>query len=380
MDFVHMAERVQGNSKLLILTDKLSSFSNFFPAVSENAQVCAEAISDWISSYGVPAFLNSDKGPGFQNEVIQQIAEILRIEHHIISAEAHWSNGHQERLNGIIAKMFRKLLSENRMTEDRWQELIPIVQMNYNHSPTAALGGLAPVTVFTGLAHTSPMECFFDSSEKRWRKISIPDIASYIQVLQDTLRSQTIRVHELQSQAFYLRQAAHARKRNVRELKLVIGDFVMVRNPMEHKLSQRWIGPARVTEVFEGNLKYRIEFIGEKPKGTHRDGIYHASLLQFFDYATMVISPAIARQAQFYAQRTAVPEKLLNLRKQRKEFEVQVKWINDEDPTWEPLVAIHDYLPELVESFISDELPKLGSGKRHQSFVKSVKSFLGMDV
>ena len=147
----------------------------------------------------------------------------------------------------------------------------------------------------------------------------------------------------------------------------------MFRNPREHKLAQRWLGPAKVTEVFEGNHKYRIESL-VPTKGMHRDRIYHASMLQFFDYKAMKVSPEIMRQAQFYAQQQLQPEQLLDLRKNKGEWEIQVLWKEDQMTTWEPLLTIYDYLPEWVESFIEDELPP--SAVKHKT---NVKRYLSME-
>lgn len=375
-DFLHLGDSAAGYSKLLILTDKFSGFSMMFPAESENSMVVAEAMNDWIAMFGVPAMFMTDMGPGFANETIAEITKCFGIDQHIISAEAHWSNGKQERLNKIVGSLFRKLVSENRLTPDRWHELIPVVQMAYNHTPTESLAGYAPVTVFTGLDHARPLESFLSPRAERI-KINNADLTSSVSALLSTLRERTTTVHAVQEQHFYKRQAAQARRRNVRPLILQVGDFVMVRNPAEHKLAQRWVGPARIVRVIQDQMTYEIEPL-TKIKGLHRDRIYHARLLQFFDYKTMVVSPEIERQALFYAQRSAVPEKFLSVRFARGNIpEIQVKWLNDDDPTWEPLSVIHEYVPEHVESFVIDDLPKLSVPA---SLRKRISTFLGFSA
>jgi hypothetical protein len=127
MDYLHLGLNQEGSQKILVLTDRLSGFSIFYPAESENPENATSSILDWIAMFGVPQLIISDQSPAFKNAMIEGITKVIGTAHHFTTARVHSSHGRQERLNHIVGTMFRKLLSENQLESARWNELLPVV-------------------------------------------------------------------------------------------------------------------------------------------------------------------------------------------------------------------------------------------------------------
>ena len=68
----------------------------------------------WISTFGSPRQVLSDNGGEFNNEDFRSMAESFNIRVTTTAAESPWSNGCNERYNGIISDMVKKVLNETR--------------------------------------------------------------------------------------------------------------------------------------------------------------------------------------------------------------------------------------------------------------------------
>jgi len=359
MDYLHLGLNQEGFNKILILSDRLSGFSLFYTAVSESAENAVTAVLDWIAMFGVPQILVSDQGTGFDNEVMKMITEKIGSAHHMTTARVHYSHGKQERLNHIVATMFRKLLSENQMDSSRWNDLLPVIQMSYNHTPTHSLANYAPITVFTGLAVSRPIHGFLEAG-KLWKNLKI-DIADFVEQLRNELLDRTITVSEIQEQAFYRQEVRRKRKQHVKQTNFMVGDFVMVYEDKKTKLSQRWIGPAQIVSLDSDGNRVFVRFLAETASKLPKE--YHSSHVQFFDYAVMQVSQDVQQQAEFYASHRYNVAGLVDIRKVGKDIQIQVEW-DSGDLTWEPLVTIYTDVNEMAINFLSrmaKEYPQLVS-------------------
>ena len=72
-----------------------------------------------------------------------------------------WSNDTVEQTNRDTQQAFRALISEYRLLPRQWLLLKPVVQMSINYTLATTLGGKAPITVFTGLLASHPLDIVF---------------------------------------------------------------------------------------------------------------------------------------------------------------------------------------------------------------------------
>lgn len=371
MDFLHLALSPDAEaSKVLVLMDRLSGFTRLYPASSENAVAVDEAVMDWVSSYGVPSTIASDQGPAFTAERVSALLDSLGVDHHVVSAGVHFPHGRIERLNRDLLRVFRRLLTENRMDESLWPRFIPIVQMVINHTPVKSLSGFAPVTLFMGLEPTQPIMAFFNEDTKKVVEVRRDsDLPSFAQQLREACKAREVRAYEAQEQAHLQRAAKRARTPGVQHTVFHVGDWVMVRSTKRgNKLTPKWVGPAKVTEILDNGFRVKVELTdaSSRPSG------YHVSEVQFFDYGEQALSRSAKAYRDYLAQREHVLAQVLEFRylSAHKLWQVLVEW-GTRDVTWEPLATIDRTASEAV-----DRLVELYEHRGQSATASEVRAFL----
>ena len=69
-------------------------------------------LTSWVSIFGCPRHFLSDNGREFNNEEFRSMADALNIRVCTTAAESPWSNGCNERYNGILGGMVKKILED----------------------------------------------------------------------------------------------------------------------------------------------------------------------------------------------------------------------------------------------------------------------------
>ena len=75
-------------------------------------------LTSWVSIFGCPRQFLSDNGREFNNEEFRSMADALNIRVCTTAAESPWSNGCNERYNGILGDMVKQILEESDCTLD----------------------------------------------------------------------------------------------------------------------------------------------------------------------------------------------------------------------------------------------------------------------
>jgi transposase InsO family protein len=92
-----------GFTHLLTVVDRYSRWPEAIPLVSTNGAASAQALfSGWISRFGVPANLTSDRGPQFTASLWASLCNLLNITHSLTPA-------YHLQANGIIERLHRRL-------------------------------------------------------------------------------------------------------------------------------------------------------------------------------------------------------------------------------------------------------------------------------
>ena len=98
---------------MLHTIDHFTRFSRASVIKSTKAEVIVEGIlKEWISIFGSPGKILSDNGPEFNNNELRECCEKFNITVTCTAAESPWSNGVNERHNGIIGQMVKKMLED----------------------------------------------------------------------------------------------------------------------------------------------------------------------------------------------------------------------------------------------------------------------------
>lgn len=102
----------------------------------------------------------SDRPTHFKNETLRLVSKGLKVPHHFTLAYCLWINGAVERLCLKLIHVVRATLSDLKMYHKEWTDLIPIIQLVLNNSPSPQRGNVCPVTTFMGLEPTPPINTF----------------------------------------------------------------------------------------------------------------------------------------------------------------------------------------------------------------------------
>jgi Integrase zinc binding domain/Integrase core domain len=131
IDLVGPLPVVKGLTHLLTIIDRSTRWPEAIPLSSTTAESCAEALQEhWISRFGVPSLLTSDRGPQFSGAVCAHLCSLLGIKHQMTSAFHPQSNGMVERMHHQLKEALRARLSSS-----NWLQQLPWALLGIRVTP-----------------------------------------------------------------------------------------------------------------------------------------------------------------------------------------------------------------------------------------------------
>ncbi|KII69071.1 Gag-Pol polyprotein [Thelohanellus kitauei] len=95
---------------LLTIVDRFTRWPQAIPIADVSTQTCVRAfIRDWISRYGTPYDISSDRGSQFTSSLWQAVSQILGI-------KFHRTTTYHPHTNGLVERFHRHLKSSLRAT------------------------------------------------------------------------------------------------------------------------------------------------------------------------------------------------------------------------------------------------------------------------
>jgi len=231
-----------GAYELLVVTDDYSHLVQMYPCRSVGADEALAALLHWFGTFGVPKFLVSDQGTYFKNVLLETLARRLQFQHPLATAGHPASNGTVERANRVALTAFRALLSEFRLGEKHWPQLVGLVQLSMTATPRASLGGHAPMKVFHGRDAPDPLDVIQAGPVtcERVRKPSPESVMQHVRDMAEVCDALHKEVDEVAAQS-------RAPKDSVgRPVDFDVGQYVLVsyaRSGRRSKLKASWGGP-----------------------------------------------------------------------------------------------------------------------------------------
>ena len=126
----------QGHSYLLTVVDRTTRWLEAVPLASITAEKCAEAIVDrWISRFGIPAVVTTDRGRQFTSALWASLCATLGIEHITTTSFHPKSNGMIERTHRQIKDALRA-----RLAGSDWESHLPWVLLGLRAAPKEDTG------------------------------------------------------------------------------------------------------------------------------------------------------------------------------------------------------------------------------------------------
>ncbi|ETV85910.1 hypothetical protein H257_02439 [Aphanomyces astaci] len=84
--------------------------------------------------------------------------ELFKVHHDLTLAYCLWRNGTVQRMNRDILQVIRVMLRDYQLDEKEWHYLLPVVQFNFNQTPTLSLANKSPMELFTALNPATPLD------------------------------------------------------------------------------------------------------------------------------------------------------------------------------------------------------------------------------
>ena len=152
IDFTKADTSKGGKENILVLTDTFSKFSQAFVTSSQKSLIIAKLLVEkWFSIFGIPAWIHSDQGWSFNNEIISHLCKMYGIHQSTTTLYNPHGNPLCEQFNHTLFGLMRTLTEEQK---PNWPVYLPSLVYAYNSTPHASTG-FQPYELMFG--HKAPM-------------------------------------------------------------------------------------------------------------------------------------------------------------------------------------------------------------------------------
>ena len=146
---------VEGYKYIFVIVDKFSRLLMYIPTRTVKAAETARAFNvNWVTVYGVPEIITSDRGSNFTSRLWSELMKLLNIKHELCESRHHQGNGTVERKIRELNELLLKTVAER--SRDLWPEVLPLLAMGVNTSYCRMLG-LTPYQAAFGRQMRTPM-------------------------------------------------------------------------------------------------------------------------------------------------------------------------------------------------------------------------------
>ncbi|GFW41313.1 transposon Tf2-11 polyprotein [Trichonephila clavipes] len=158
LDLIGPLPPSNGYTYCLTMNDRFSKWPETQPLKDITAETVAEAFfSSWVSRFGTPAILTTDRGRQFESPLFKALSKLLGV-------QKCRTTGYHPQANGMIEELHRPLKSAIKChATERWTEVLPIILLGLRASLKEDIL-CTPVELVFGTTIRLPGE-MFDSSK-----------------------------------------------------------------------------------------------------------------------------------------------------------------------------------------------------------------------
>ncbi|XP_061568530.1 LOW QUALITY PROTEIN: uncharacterized protein K02A2.6-like [Cololabis saira] len=169
IDLVGPLPPSQGYTHLLTMVDRTTRWPEAVPLSSTGSKDVARAfLGAWVSRFGVPSDITSDRGPQFISELWSSLAEALGVQVHRTTAYHPQANGLCERFHRSLKAALRAALSDG-----NWVDRLSWVMLGLRTAPKEDLNA-SPAELVFGQPLRVPGEFLPESSAPQIHPASGP--------------------------------------------------------------------------------------------------------------------------------------------------------------------------------------------------------------
>jgi len=241
-------ESEDGNRYVLVLVDSFSKWLEAYPIPNIEAKTVAERfVLEFVSRFGVPYQVKTDRGRQFESELFHEMCALLEVSHKTSTPFHPQGNSRVERMVKVVGN----LISTFCRNYDKWDRNLPLLTLAYRSS-VHEVTGYTPNFVMMGREVSLPLDVMLGSLQDE-RRQGVPE---YVQNLQQRMETCFAEVRD-QLKAFGERQrryydlSAHGQPFEpgtpvyLREKTRKVG--------VSPKLAPKWLGPYLVRKQY-GNV------------------------------------------------------------------------------------------------------------------------------
>jgi hypothetical protein len=231
---------------VLVIMDEFTKYTEAYPIRHQDAQTVADRlVKHFITRYGIPQEIITDRGGCFMGKVFQRICQQLKVKKISTTAYHPQGNGANERVHQTLYGILRNL-TENHGID--WEKKLPYALFAYNNS-------------FHRSIQRTPHEALYGYATRHvdleWEgNIEQLELDERVEALK-TIHMEVSKV--LKGQEDQRNKVANKKSK---ERIFSPGEFVKVYRNVRNKLEPYWVGPYQVIRQ-TGPATYEID-LGEE--------------------------------------------------------------------------------------------------------------------
>lgn len=133
---------------LLTCIDRATRWIEAQPLSDITAQTVAQAfVSTWISRFGVPLHVITDRGAQFESEMFRELSSVIGF-HRLRTTAYHPQS------NGMIERAHRTIKSALKARKENWLQALPVILLGIRNTPNE--NGFSPFSTVTGTSLLIP--------------------------------------------------------------------------------------------------------------------------------------------------------------------------------------------------------------------------------
>lgn len=155
IDLVGPLPMCQGYQYLLTGVDRFSRWPIAVPVKDTSATTVSKAIlTNWITNFGVPQIITTDRGPQFRSSLFREFSQLLGVKHIKTTAYHPCANGLVERFHRSL-----KTSLSTRLDVHNWVDNLPLILLSLRNTLKTDLGCSSAELVF-GMPLSLPGQYF----------------------------------------------------------------------------------------------------------------------------------------------------------------------------------------------------------------------------